>query len=107
MRDFRDRLMAERGWATREQFIAGVRPYTESVAPLSYAESLDPATIAITSGRFDTVMPTTNTQQLWEALGQPRWYELPCGHYTTAEMPWKAIDAWKIATFFRKQFSRR
>jgi dienelactone hydrolase len=29
---------------------------------------------------------------------------LPCGHYTTGEMPWKAIDAWKIATFFRKQF---
>ncbi|HEY6805112.1 MAG TPA: hypothetical protein VI306_16170 [Pyrinomonadaceae bacterium] len=29
---------------------------------------------------------------------------LPCGHYTTAEMPWKALDAWKIATFFRKQF---
>jgi len=27
---------------------------------------------------------------------------LPCGHYTTAEMPWKAIDAWKISTFFRK-----
>jgi len=29
---------------------------------------------------------------------------LPCGHYTTGELPWKAIDAWKIATFFRKQF---
>lgn len=29
---------------------------------------------------------------------------LPCGHYTTGEMPWKAIDAWKIATFFRKKF---
>jgi hypothetical protein len=27
---------------------------------------------------------------------------LSCGHYTTAEMPWKAIDAWKIATFMRK-----
>ena len=27
---------------------------------------------------------------------------LPCGHYTTAELPWKAIDAWKIATFHRK-----
>lgn len=27
---------------------------------------------------------------------------LPCGHYTLAEMPWKAIDAWKIATFFRR-----
>lgn len=31
---------------------------------------------------------------------------LPCGHYTTGEMPWKAIDAWKIATFFRKQFKK-
>ena len=27
---------------------------------------------------------------------------LPCGHYTTAELPWKAIDAWKIAMFMRK-----
>ncbi|HLA09548.1 MAG TPA: hypothetical protein VJ023_02955, partial [Pyrinomonadaceae bacterium] len=27
---------------------------------------------------------------------------LPCGHYTLADMPWRAIDAWKIATFFRK-----
>ena len=27
---------------------------------------------------------------------------LPCGHYSLADMPWKAIDAWKIATFFRK-----
>lgn len=27
---------------------------------------------------------------------------LPCGHYTLAEMPWKAIDAWKIATFFKR-----
>jgi hypothetical protein len=27
---------------------------------------------------------------------------LPCGHYTMASMPWKAIDAWKIATFMRK-----
>ena len=27
---------------------------------------------------------------------------LPCGHYSLAELPWKALDAWKIATFFRK-----
>ncbi len=27
---------------------------------------------------------------------------LPCGHYTTGELPWKALDAWKVATFFRK-----
>jgi hypothetical protein len=27
---------------------------------------------------------------------------LPCGHYTLADMPWRAIDAWKIAMFHRK-----
>ena len=27
---------------------------------------------------------------------------LPCGHYTLASLPWKAIDAWKIAMFMRK-----
>jgi hypothetical protein len=27
---------------------------------------------------------------------------LSCGHYTMASMPWKAIDAWKIATFMRR-----
>ncbi|HKR11377.1 MAG TPA: hypothetical protein VJT15_04930 [Pyrinomonadaceae bacterium] len=32
---------------------------------------------------------------------------LPCGHYTTGELPWKAIDAWKIATFFRKHFATK
>jgi hypothetical protein len=89
---FRDRLMAERGWTTREQFIAGVRPYTESVEPLAYAESLDPATVAIATGRFDTVMPTANTQQLWEALGRPRWYKLPCGHYTVFPFFWWAMS---------------
>ena len=26
---------------------------------------------------------------------------LPCGHYTTGELPWKALDAWKVATFFQ------
>jgi dienelactone hydrolase len=27
---------------------------------------------------------------------------LPCGHYTSGETPWKYLDGWKIATFFRK-----
>ncbi|MDT4968791.1 MAG: hypothetical protein QOJ64_3528 [Acidobacteriota bacterium] len=28
---------------------------------------------------------------------------LPCGHYTSGETPWKYLDGWKIAAFFRKQ----
>ncbi|MEX2208986.1 MAG: hypothetical protein WEF50_22445 [Myxococcota bacterium] len=91
-RRFRDRLIAERGWTTREQFIAGIRPYTESVDPLSYAESLEPANVAMATGRFDAVIPSTNAQKLWEALGQPRWYKLPCGHYTVFPFFWWAMS---------------
>jgi hypothetical protein len=29
---------------------------------------------------------------------------LPCGHYTTGETPYKYIDGWQIASFFRTAF---
>ena len=29
---------------------------------------------------------------------------LPCGHYTTGEIPYKYIDGWQIASFFRTAF---
>ena len=58
--------------------------------------------------RYDLTFPIDLTRA---AIKEARDYDLPldvvwlpCGHYTTAEMPWKAIDAWKIATFFRKHF---
>ncbi len=58
--------------------------------------------------RYDLTFPIDLTRA---AIKEARDYNLPldvvwlpCGHYTTAEMPWKAIDAWKIATFFRKHF---
>ena len=61
--------------------------------------------------KYDLTFPINLTK---EAIAEARrnnlpldivW--LPCGHYTTGEMPWKAIDAWKIATFFRKHFRDR
>ena len=58
--------------------------------------------------RYDLTFPLDLTLN---AIAEARRHELPldivwlpCGHYTTGELPWKAIDAWKIATFFRKQF---
>lgn len=58
--------------------------------------------------RYDLTFPLDLSHQ---AIAEARRHELPldvvwlpCGHYTTGELPWKAIDAWKIATFFRKQF---
>ena len=58
--------------------------------------------------RYDLTFPLELSR---DAIHEARRHELPldivwlpCGHYTTGELPWKAIDAWKIATFFRKQF---
>jgi hypothetical protein len=91
VRDFRDRLMAAHGWTTREQWLEGVRPITEPVDPLTYAGYLDPRDLLIASGRFDTVIPSVHAQELWQALGQPRWYKLPCGHYTVFPFFWWTV----------------
>ena len=29
---------------------------------------------------------------------------LPCGHYTTGEMPYKYMDGWHLASFLRTAF---
>ena len=29
---------------------------------------------------------------------------LPCGHYTTGEMPYKYMDGWQLASFMRTAF---
>jgi hypothetical protein len=91
VRDFRDRIMAQHGWTTREQWIDGVRDYTAPVDPLTYAAYLDPRNVMLASGRFDTVVPQTYAQQLWQALGEPRWYKLPCGHYSLFPFFWWSI----------------
>jgi len=58
------------------------------------------------SARYDLTFPVKLTH---DVIAEVQRHDLPldivwlpCGHYTTGELPWKAIDAWKIATFFRK-----
>ena len=58
------------------------------------------------AARYDLTFPFDLTEQ---TIAEVKRYDftldvvrLSCGHYTMAEMPWKAIDAWKIATFMRK-----
>jgi hypothetical protein len=88
VRIFRDKLMASRGWTDREQFVTGIRPYTAPVDPLTYADALDPTRLMMATCRFDTVIPSSNAQELWEALDQPTWFKLPCGHYTLFPFFW-------------------
>src|ERR1041385_3010081 len=77
-------------------------PFMPRVAQMGYRP------IRFIVARYDLTFPLDLSH---EAIAEARRHQLPldvvwlpCGHYTTGELPWKAIDAWKIATFFRKQF---
>jgi dienelactone hydrolase len=86
-----------------------LRQFWRPVSPLPFIPRLlemEPRPVRFISARYDLTFPAEMSRQLIaevKRLGidlDVVW--LPCGHYTLAEMPWKAIDAWKIATFFRK-----
>lgn len=91
-----------------------LREYWSPISPLPFmarVAGMGHRPIRFIVARYDLTFPIDLTR---EAVAAARRHQLPldlvwlpCGHYTTGEMPWKAIDAWKIATFFRKQFRDR
>ena len=88
-----------------------LRKYWSPISPLPFMPRLrdmERRPIRFIVARYDLTFPLDLSR---EAIAEARRNDLPldvvwlpCGHYTTGELPWKAIDAWKIATFFRKQF---
>jgi dienelactone hydrolase len=88
-----------------------LRDYWAPISPLPFmprVAQMGHRPIRFLVARYDLTFPLDLTH---EAIAEARRHKLPldvvwlpCGHYTTGELPWKAIDAWKIATFFRKQF---
>jgi len=86
-----------------------LREFWKPISPVPFIPRLldmKPRPMRFIAARYDLTFPVDLSRQVIaevKALGidlDVVW--LPCGHYTTAELPWKAIDAWKIATFFRK-----
>ena len=86
-----------------------LREFWKPISPAPFIPRLlemKPRPMRFIAARYDLTFPVDLSRQVIaevRALGielDVVW--LPCGHYTTAELPWKAIDAWKIATFFRK-----
>ena len=86
-----------------------LREFWKPISPVPFIPRLlemPPRPMRFIAARYDLTFPVDLSQRVIadvKALGidlDVVW--LPCGHYTTAELPWKAIDAWKIATFFRK-----
>ena len=86
-----------------------LRDYWRPISPVPFIPRLagfGRRPMRFISASYDLTFPVDLTRQV---IAELRRHELPldvvwlpCGHYTTGEMPWKAIDAWKIATFFRK-----
>jgi len=88
-----------------------LRTYWSPISPMPFMPRLKKMghrPMRFIVARYDLTFPLNLSL---EAIEEARRHDLPldivwlpCGHYTTGELPWKAIDAWKIATFFRKQF---
>jgi len=88
-----------------------LRDYWAPISPLPFMRrvaEMGQRPIRFIIARYDLTFPLDLSREaIAEAQRQKLPLDivwLPCGHYTTGELPWKAIDAWKIATFFRKQF---
>jgi dienelactone hydrolase len=86
-----------------------LREYWKPISPVPFIPRLlkmKARPMRFLAARYDLTFPADLSRQIIsevKSLGLDLdvvW--LPCGHYTLAEMPWKAIDAWKIATFFKK-----
>ena len=86
-----------------------LREFWAPISPLPHIPRLlkmTPRPMRFIAARYDLTFPVDMSKQVIAEV-KSRGVDLdvvwlPCGHYTLAELPWKAIDAWKIATFFRK-----
>jgi hypothetical protein len=86
-----------------------LRNYWAPISPVPFIARLPKMSqrpMRFIAARYDLTFPLDLTQQ---TIAEARRHNLPldvvwlsCGHYTMAALPWKAIDAWKIATFMRK-----
>jgi dienelactone hydrolase len=86
-----------------------LREFWTPISPLPFIPRLldmKPRPMRFIAARYDLTFPVDLSRKVINEVKRHGidldvvW--LPCGHYTTAELPWKAIDAWKIATFFRR-----
>ena len=109
--------VAWRGLSTRhlrEGFGDGLtldelREYWTPISPVPFISRLPQMRrrpMRFIAAQYDLTFPLDLTH---DTIAEAKRYDLPldvvwlpCGHYTLAAMPWKAIDAWKIAMFMRK-----
>ena len=86
-----------------------LREYWAPISPLSFLPRIaegERRPMRFIAARYDLTFQVDLSR---DVIAKARELNLPvdvvwlsCGHYTMASMPWKAIDAWKIASFMRK-----
>jgi hypothetical protein len=83
------RVVRWRGWRLADDGLSALgiaREIERDVAgePLRFAPHLETGRVLMVGATFDRVVPWRNQLILWEALGRPRWVQVPLGHYTMA-----------------------
>jgi dienelactone hydrolase len=88
---FRERGYEAGAFADGDDLLRKARGYTDPVDPLTWAHRIDPARVLLVSARFDRVIAPDRTRALWEAMGRPRWFVVPTGHYQLLPYFWWAV----------------
>ncbi len=76
----RIRELMQRKNIGREQFTGIIAP----VEPTNFASRIDAKRCLMINARLDEVIPRAATDSLYKAIGQPRQFWTPLGHYTSA-----------------------
>jgi len=79
---YREQLAARLG-LTEEQLAPRFNQWLERQEELDPTGKVDPDSVLCFSARFDRVVRYRHATLLWERLGRPRRWTLPCGHYST------------------------
>jgi dienelactone hydrolase len=87
---FRERAFEAELFVDGEDLARQARPYTDPIDPLTWAQRIEPEQVLLISARYDQVIAPERTEALWRALGRPRWYTVPTGHYQLVPYFWWA-----------------
>ena len=89
-----------------------LRGLWSAISPMSYFDQFSrwPKKSLIIYAKYDLTFLPEFSRQVAEQFAHHnldhRVVVLPCGHYTTGEAPYKYVDGWHIASFFRTAFDR-
>jgi len=87
-----------------------LRGLWSAISPMSYFDQFSrwPKKSLIIYAKYDLTFLPEFSRQVAEQFARHnldhKVVVLPCGHYTTGETPYKYVDGWQIASFFRTAF---